>query len=69
MYHIVFFFLLFYFLFFAAIEAIDITRILSQKGGEPVYPLPKVKNLAVHPKLNLAALVFTVSNHYHIKVI
>ncbi|KAH0464369.1 hypothetical protein IEQ34_007155 [Dendrobium chrysotoxum] len=43
----------------AAIEAIDITRILSQKGGEPVYPLPRVKNLAVHPKLNLAALVFT----------
>ncbi|XP_020584805.1 uncharacterized protein LOC110027638 isoform X2 [Phalaenopsis equestris] len=43
----------------AAIEAIDITRILSRKGGEPVYPLPRVKNLAVHPKLNLAALLFT----------
>ncbi|KAK8937905.1 hypothetical protein KSP40_PGU003515 [Platanthera guangdongensis] len=43
----------------AGIEAIDITRILSQKGGEAVYPLPRVKNLAVHPKLNLAALVFT----------
>lgn len=43
----------------AAIEGIDITRILSQKGGEAVYPLPRVKNLAVHPKFNLAALVFT----------
>lgn len=43
----------------AGIEAIDITRILSQKGGEAVYPLPRVKDLAVHPKLNLAALVFT----------
>ncbi|KAK4792051.1 hypothetical protein SAY86_022486 [Trapa natans] len=42
----------------AAIEAIDIPRILSQQGGETVYPLPRIKGLEVHPKLNLAALLF-----------
>lgn len=42
----------------AAIESIDITRILSRQDGEAVYPLPRIKSLAVHPKLNLAALLF-----------
>lgn len=42
----------------AGIESIDITRILSQQGGEAVYPLPRIKALEVHPKLNLAALLF-----------
>ncbi|XP_048335751.2 uncharacterized protein LOC107410579 isoform X1 [Ziziphus jujuba] len=42
----------------AAIESIDIPRILSQQGGETVYPLPRIKALEVHPKLNLAALLF-----------
>ncbi|KAJ8764503.1 hypothetical protein K2173_006243 [Erythroxylum novogranatense] len=42
----------------AGIEAIDVPRILSQQGGETVYPLPRIKALEVHPKLNLAALVF-----------
>ncbi|KAG0492789.1 hypothetical protein HPP92_006187 [Vanilla planifolia] len=42
----------------AAIESIDVTSILSHKGGEAVYPLPRVKNLVVHPKMNLAALIF-----------
>ncbi|CAI8609244.1 unnamed protein product [Vicia faba] len=42
----------------AAIESIDIPRILSQQGGEAVYPLPRIKALEFHPKLNLAALVF-----------
>ncbi|XP_021908379.1 uncharacterized protein LOC110822542 [Carica papaya] len=42
----------------AAIEAIDIPRILSQQGGETVYPLPRIRALEVHPKLNLAALLF-----------
>ncbi|ESW28815.1 hypothetical protein PHAVU_002G020500 [Phaseolus vulgaris] len=42
----------------AAIEALDIPRILSQKGGEAVYPLPRIKALEFHPKSNLAALVF-----------
>ncbi|CAK9166457.1 unnamed protein product [Ilex paraguariensis] len=42
----------------AAIESIDIPRILSQQGGEAVYPLPQIKALEVHPKLNLAALLF-----------
>ncbi|KAL5058369.1 hypothetical protein RYX36_029973 [Vicia faba] len=41
------------------IESIDIPRILSQQGGEAVYPLPLIKALEFHPKLNLAALVFT----------
>ncbi|KAF3438926.1 hypothetical protein FNV43_RR17201 [Rhamnella rubrinervis] len=42
----------------AAIESIDIPRILSQQGGETVYPLPRIKGLEVHPKFNLAALLF-----------
>ena len=46
---------------YAAIESIDIPRILSQRGGEAVYPLPRIKSLEVHPKLNLAALLFVVS--------
>ncbi|KAI5418139.1 hypothetical protein KIW84_042681 [Lathyrus oleraceus] len=45
----------------AAIESIDIPRILSQQGGEAVYPLPRIKALEFHPKLNLAALVFAVT--------
>ncbi|KAL3525713.1 hypothetical protein ACH5RR_014085 [Cinchona calisaya] len=42
----------------AGIESIDIPRILSQQGGETVYPLPRIKTLEIHPKLNLAALLF-----------
>ncbi|KAG5061162.1 hypothetical protein JHK87_002191 [Glycine soja] len=42
----------------AAIESLDIPRILSQQGGEAVYPLPRIKALEFHPKSNLAALVF-----------
>lgn len=42
----------------AAIESIDIPRILSQQGGEAVYPLPRIRALEVHPKLNLSALLF-----------
>jgi hypothetical protein len=47
--------------FVAAIESIDIPRILSQQGGEAVYPLPKIKAIEFHPKSNLAALVFAVT--------
>lgn len=43
-------------------ESIDIPRILSQQGGEAVYPLPRIKTLEVHTKLNLAALIFAVKN-------
>jgi len=43
-------------------ESIDIPKILSQQGGEAVYPLPRIKTLEVHPKLNLAALIFAVKN-------
>ncbi|KAA3461298.1 COMPASS component SWD1 [Gossypium australe] len=42
----------------ASIESLDIPRILSQQGGEAVYPLPRIRALEVHPKLNLAALLF-----------
>ncbi|XP_019054695.1 PREDICTED: uncharacterized protein LOC104605594 isoform X2 [Nelumbo nucifera] len=42
----------------AGIEPIDVTRILSQQDGEAVYPLPRIKDLVVHSKLNLAALLF-----------
>ncbi|XP_073037867.1 uncharacterized protein [Primulina eburnea] len=43
----------------AAIESMDIPRILSQQGGEAVYPLPRIRALDVHPKLNLAAVLFS----------
>ncbi|XP_042494369.1 uncharacterized protein LOC122073801 [Macadamia integrifolia] len=43
---------------FSGIESLDVTRILSQQGGEAVYPLPQIKGLVVHSKLNLAALLF-----------
>lgn len=42
----------------AAIDSMDIPSIMSQQGGEAVYPLPQIKALEVHPKLNLAALLF-----------
>ncbi|KAF3793922.1 hypothetical protein EJ110_NYTH08865 [Nymphaea thermarum] len=42
----------------AGIEPIDITGILSQRGGEAVYPLPRIKSIIVHPKLNLATILF-----------
>lgn len=51
---------LIHFFLLTAIEAIDIPRILSQQGGETVYPLPRIRALEVHPKLNLAALLFAV---------
>jgi hypothetical protein len=44
----------------SAIEPIDIPRLLSEQGGEAVYPLPRIKTIEVHPKSNLAALVFAV---------
>ncbi|KAJ0968137.1 hypothetical protein J5N97_025054 [Dioscorea zingiberensis] len=40
------------------LENIDITQILSAQDGEAVYPLPRVKSFAIHPKFNLAALLF-----------
>lgn len=45
----------------AAIEPMDIPRILSQQGGEAVYPLPRIRALEVHPRMNLAALLFAVT--------
>lgn len=47
---------------FAAIENIDITKILSHQEGEAVYPVPRIRSLVVHPKLNLAALLFAVKH-------
>ncbi|KAG5535749.1 hypothetical protein RHGRI_023497 [Rhododendron griersonianum] len=41
-----------------AIEFLDILRILSQAGGEAVYPLQHINSLGVHSKLILAALLF-----------
>lgn len=42
----------------AAIESLDIPKILSQQGGEVTYPLPRVRSLEVHAKLNMATLLF-----------
>lgn len=41
-------------------KSIDIPKILSLQDGEFIYPLPQIKNIAVHPKLNFAVLLFTV---------
>ncbi|WOL05680.1 hypothetical protein Cni_G14409 [Canna indica] len=52
----------------AAIENIDVTQILSLQDGEAVYPLPRIRSLAVHPKLNLAALLFAdMTGEHNIK--
>lgn len=56
--------ILLYECFCTGIESIDIPRILSQQGGDAVYPLPKIKALEVHPKLNLAALLFAVKHNH-----
>ena len=45
-------------------EAVDIPCILSQQGGEAVYPLPRIRAVEVHSKLNLAALVFAVKREH-----
>lgn len=51
----------------AGIEALDITKILSQ-DGEGVYPLPRMRSFAVHPKFNLAAATFAdMSNSDNVK--
>ncbi|GAA0146052.1 hypothetical protein LIER_06094 [Lithospermum erythrorhizon] len=42
----------------ADIESIDVPRIMSQQGGETVYPLPRIKAIEVHTKLNMATLLF-----------
>lgn len=47
----------------AAIESIDIPKILSQQGGEAVYPLPRIRGFEVHPKLNLATILFAVKSY------
>lgn len=43
----------------AGLEPFDVARILTQQGGEAVYPLPRIKDLLVHPKLNLATLLLS----------
>ncbi|KAJ4775115.1 Transducin/WD40 repeat-like superfamily protein [Rhynchospora pubera] len=51
----------------AGIEALDITKILSQ-DGEGVYPLPRMRTFSVHPKFNLAAATFAdMSNSDNVK--
>ncbi|GLJ44307.1 hypothetical protein SUGI_0927300 [Cryptomeria japonica] len=42
----------------AGIESMDMGKILSQQGGETVYPLPRIKDFLLHPKLNLATVLF-----------
>lgn len=43
----------------AGLEAFDVANILTQQGGEAVYPLPRIKELLVHPKLNIATCLLT----------
>ena len=44
----------------AGLEAFDVANILTQQGGEAVYPLPRIKDLLIHSKLNLAICLLTV---------
>lgn len=44
----------------AGLEAFDVANILTQQGGEALYPLPRIKDLLVHSKLNLAICLLTV---------
>jgi hypothetical protein len=46
----------------AGVDPLDISTILSQGGGGSVYPLPRIIDILVHPKLNLASLLFAVSD-------
>lgn len=46
----------------AGVDPLDITTILSQGGGGSVYPLPRIIDILIHPKLNLATLLFAVRN-------
>lgn len=45
------------------VDALDLNTILSQSGGGVVYPLPRIIDILVHPKLNLASLLFAVILH------
>ena len=38
---------------------LDIGRVLTE-GGYPVNPVPKMKELLVHPSLNVATVLFVV---------
>lgn len=44
----------------AGVDPLDLSTILSQSGGGVVYPLPRIIDILVHPKLNLASLLFAV---------
>lgn len=44
----------------AGVDSLDIPTILSQGGGS-VYPVPRMIDVVVHPKMNLASLIFAVS--------
>ncbi len=46
----------------AGVEALDVPSILTQGGGGVVYPVPRIVDLLVHPKLNLATVLFAVSS-------
>lgn len=43
----------------AGMEAFDATKVLAHSGKGPVYPLPRVVDLVVHPKLNFATVLFS----------
>ncbi|KAL3680721.1 hypothetical protein R1sor_023677 [Riccia sorocarpa] len=42
----------------AGLETLDVGNVLTQFGGVPVYPVPRIVDLLVHPKLNLATILF-----------
>jgi hypothetical protein len=46
----------------AGVEALDVPSILTQGGGGVVYPVPRIVDLLLHPKLNLATVLFAVSS-------
>ncbi|MCO5598491.1 hypothetical protein L7F22_052588 [Adiantum nelumboides] len=43
----------------AGLEAFDVADILTQQGGEAVYPLPRIKELLIHSKFNVATCILT----------
>lgn len=48
----------------AGVDPLDITTILIQGGGGTIYPLPRIIDLLVHPKLNLTSLLFAVNLNF-----
>ncbi|XP_024518338.1 uncharacterized protein LOC9639327 [Selaginella moellendorffii] len=42
----------------AGVESLDVAKVLAQCSGDTIYPVPKITDFLLHPKLNLATILF-----------